>query len=308
VVEEVVPLVAGRVEVREAVDAQAGHAVDQVLWEDAPDSLPGADPEPVAPACVQSASQSLEQDKTIPSPSVSSVGSTDRSLSTELEEACDSEMGNHPVHAEEYVEISVSDQRAAHEEPRASPGSCGSPLDSQAQTSFTGPNSAMQLVPRGSAPQQVHAQNPSEVHLEQVSEREAADRESEKMELARVKSFCSSLLKAIAPPLLHEYERTTGLRADAEPFTPKRVTRRSSAALAGTHVKMASAAESTLLKALGFCPENLAVDESDLRRFKEFFNSPVQDTHLRVMAAIFGKEFPKSLESELHCRLAVPAQ
>jgi hypothetical protein len=217
-------------------------------------------------------------------------------------------MENLPMHAEEYVEISVSDQRAAHKEPRVSPSSCGSSMESLAHTSYTGPNSAMQLVPRGLAPLHAHAQSPPGVHLEQVSEREAADRESEKMELARVKSFCSSLLKAIAPPLLHEYERTTGLRADAEPFTPKRVTRRSTAALAGTHVKMASAAESTLLKALGFCPENLAVDESDLMRFKEFFNSPVQDTHLRVMAAIFGKEFPKSLESELHCRLAVPAQ
>ncbi|KAK1608074.1 hypothetical protein QYE76_031747 [Lolium multiflorum] len=99
VLEEVVPFVAERVEVRE----QAGHAADQVLWEDAPDSLPCADPEPVAPACVQSASQGSEQDKTIPSPSLSSVGSTDRSLSTELEEACDSEMENHPVRGDQCV-------------------------------------------------------------------------------------------------------------------------------------------------------------------------------------------------------------
>jgi hypothetical protein len=75
--------------------------------------------------------------------------------------------------------------------------------------------------------------------------------QGESGELARVKSFCASILKTLAPPLLSEFERTTGLRADAEPFTPKRVTRRSMAAKVGTQVKMASAAESTLLKALG---------------------------------------------------------
>jgi hypothetical protein len=305
VVEELVPLDAEHVAVLEPVDAEAGHAADQVLWEDAPESLPGADPEPVMLACV---GQCMERDKVIPSPSVSSVGSTDRSLTNELEEACDREVESDPVHAGEYMMISVSGHRSARVERRDSPESCSSLEDSQAQMSFTGPNSLMQLVPRGLAHQNVHEQSPSEVRLEQASEVVAADTEKEKLELARVKSLCSSLLKAIAPPLLHEYEKTTGLRADTEPFTPKRLTRRSTAALAGTHVMMASAAESSLLKALGFCPENLAVDESDLRLFKEFFNSPVQDTHLRVMAAIFGKEIPKSLESEMHFRVAVPAQ
>jgi hypothetical protein len=70
---------------------------------------------------------------------------------------------------------------------------------------------------------------------------------------------------------------------------------------------MASAAESSLLKALGFCPENLAVTEEDLRRFKEFFDSPIQDAHLRVLAAIFGKELPTSFGSEVHCLRAVQA-
>jgi hypothetical protein len=127
------------------------------------------------------------------------------------------------------------------------------------------------------------------------------------MELARVKTLCASILKALAPPLMHELERTTGLSADAEPFTPKRVTRRSAAALVGTQVKMASAAESSLLKALGFCPENLLASEDDLRRFKEFFDSPIRDAHLRVLAAIFGKELPTSFEREVHCVRAVPA-
>jgi hypothetical protein len=104
--------------------------------------------------------------------------------------------------------------------------------------------------------------------------------DQEKLELAKIKRFCSSILKALAPPLLSEFERTTGLRADAEPFTPRRVTRRSMAERAGTQVKMASAAESTLLKALGFCPENLAVSDGDLRRFQEFFDSPVREPQL----------------------------
>jgi hypothetical protein len=95
---------------------------------------------------------------------------------------------------------------------------------------------------------------------------------------------------------------------DAEPFTPKRVTRRSVAAKVGMQVKMASAAESSLLKALGFCPDNLAVSEDDLRRFKEFFDSPIREAHLRVLAAIFGKELPTSFEREAHCLRAQPVQ
>jgi hypothetical protein len=86
------------------------------------------------------------------------------------------------------------------------------------------------------------------------------------------------------------------------------VTRRSANALAGTQVKIASAAESSLLKALGFCPENLLVSEDDLKRFKELFDSLIRDAHLRVLAAIFGKEIPTSFEREVHYRVAVPAQ
>jgi hypothetical protein len=132
-------------------------------------------------------------------------------------------------------------------------------------------------------------------------------RVQEQLELARVRNFCSSILKALAPPLLQEFEKATGLRVDAEPFTSKRVTRRSVAVWAGTQTKMASAAESSLLKALGFCPENMLVREEDLRRFKEFFDSPIQDAHLRVLAVIFGKELPTSFEREVHCMRAVPA-
>jgi hypothetical protein len=165
----------------------------------------------------------------------------------------------------------------------------------------------MQMVPRAVAHhlgrEQDRVVNPSEMDREEV----VSEREREHLELARVRTFCSSILKALAPPLLQEFEKATGLRADAEPFTPRRVTRRSTAALAGTQSRMASAAESSLLKALGFCPENLAVTEEDLRRFKEFFDSPIQDAHLRVLAAIFGKELPTSFGSEVHCLRAVQA-
>jgi hypothetical protein len=104
-----------------------------------------------------------------------------------------------------------------------------------------------------------------------------SERVLESLELARVKNFCSSILKTLAPPLLSEFEWTTGLRVDTEPFTPKRLTWRSVAARAGTQVKMASAsaAASSLLKVLGFCPENLSVSEDDLRHFNEFFDSPI---------------------------------
>ncbi|KAK1602908.1 hypothetical protein QYE76_017457 [Lolium multiflorum] len=313
VVEEMEPLATGHVAVPEGAVADLGHATDQVKWVDAPDSLQDADPEPVVADAEEPGGQCMERDMLVSSPSASSVGSTDRSLSEDLEAACEGveeRVPCNPVHVEEYVQISVSDHREVRRETAGSDGSLSHWEESQAQTSFTGPNSLMQLVPRVVAQQQDPVQCSREVRPESVSEEVATAGEQEKMELAlaRVKSFCSSLLKTLAPPLLQEYEKATGLRADAEPFTPKRVTRRSAAARAGTQVKMASAAESSLLKALGFCPENLSVDESDLRRFKEFFNSPVQDSHLRVMAAIFGKEIPRSWESEEHCRVAVPAQ
>jgi hypothetical protein len=188
--------------------------------------------------------------------------------------------------------------------------------DSQGSTEWTGPNSLMQMIPREPGRQLEEAHRPGSVSssadhdvLEQALEQDPGDEvhQLERSELARVKSFCSSILKTLAPPLLSEFERTTGLRADAEPFTPKRVTRRPAAVLVGLQVKMASAAESSWLKALGFCPKNLPVKEDDLRRFKEFFDSPIQDTHIRVLAAIFGKELPTSFHREAHCARAVSA-
>jgi hypothetical protein len=60
-------------------------------------------------------------------------------------------------------------------------------------------------------------------------------------------------------------------------------------------MKRASAAESVLLKALGFTPNDLDVSEQALQDFKELFDAPLQDQHIRVIAAIFGKSVPQDV-------------
>jgi hypothetical protein len=119
-------------------------------------------------------------------------------------------------------------------------------------------------------------------------------------DLACMKAFCASIIKTLAPPLLREVESMRTLSADAEPFTPKRVTRRSAATSVGVatkQAKKASAAESVLLKALGITPADLSVTEGDLQRFKRMFDVPLREQHLRVVAAIFGKSMPESCQA-----------
>jgi hypothetical protein len=118
-------------------------------------------------------------------------------------------------------------------------------------------------------------------------------------ELLRIKAFCAHILRTLAPPLLREVESANKLRADAEPFTPRRVTRRSSSATTATPVpasakptRKASVAETVLLKALGFTAFDLAATDEELLAFKRMFDSPVCDQQLRVMAALFGKTMP----------------
>ncbi|KAK1667747.1 hypothetical protein QYE76_055906 [Lolium multiflorum] len=328
-----------------AVPVTAVPTADQLEWVDAPDSLPvvadpevGADPVPTVPGCTDPEpvaspvlAGSADGDKSLagkvsPVPSGDSVG-PESNCSAPFVQSKDkgvegADLGACAESLEGFIRISLSGGSRHEEGPgrlscaRQSPPffsrleSCSSSTDVEAiptTTSFTGPNSLMQLVPRARG-HELEREKGGPVGAS-VADREevCTTRVQEQLELARVKNFCSSILKALAPPLLHEFEKTTGLRADAEPFTPKRVTRRSVAALAGTQTRMASAAESSLLKALGFCPENLAVREEDLRRFKEFFDSLIQDAHLRVLAAIFGKELPTSFEREAHCMRAVPA-
>jgi hypothetical protein len=294
------------------------HAGDPVLWEDTQDSLPGADPEVIVPQTAVLPQQEVGSTGVLEdgggsglSPFVSSAGPTERSLSADLEEAG---AGENMLMAQggEYIRISLTGGPDSMQEVESwrqevtdsSSTATGGANSSIPTQSFTGPNNQMQLVPREHVPHEVHPIGSLDKPLE-VQEETTVMREQ--LELARVKSLCASILKALAPPLMHELERTTGLSADAEPFTPKRVTMHSAAALVSTQVKMASTAESSLLKALGFCPENLLASEDNLRRFKEFFDSLIRDEHLRVLAAIFGKELPTSFEREVHCVRAVSA-
>jgi hypothetical protein len=110
---------------------------------------------------------------------------------------------------------------------------------------------------------------------------------------------------------LREIEISHKLNAEAEPFTPRRVTRQSATggkvatARAG---KKASAAETVLLKALGITPADLSVKEEELETFRELFDSPLRDQHLRVVASIFGKMMPSNLAVQEACQVEVTVQ
>jgi hypothetical protein len=116
------------------------------------------------------------------------------------------------------------------------------------------------------------------------------------MALTRMKDFCSRILKTLAPPLLREVESTSALPVDAEPYTPRRSTRLSTPSKPARSMKKASAAETALLKALRVAPENLTAEDDVVREFKQFFDSPLRDRQLHVLAAIFGKTMPARQE------------
>ncbi|KAK1614375.1 hypothetical protein QYE76_019892 [Lolium multiflorum] len=164
--------------------------------------------------------------------------------------------------------------------------------------SYDGPNSDMQLVlcvGRLQQPENMHAAQMEEVQChaqEEETQSEPRAMGDESITLNKIKMFCTRILKTLAPPLLREVETSSRLRAEAEPFTPRRVTRKSAlAALAvgETRVKKATAAETVLLKALGITPADLSVNEADLQTFRDMFDSPIREQHLRVVASIFGK-------------------
>ncbi|CAM0957701.1 unnamed protein product [Alopecurus aequalis] len=94
--------------------------------------------------------------------------------------------------------------------------------------------------------------------------------------LPRSRPSARAFLKALASPLLKEIDAANKLRAEAEPFTPKRVTRSvlASATFAAPKVKKGSAAESVLMRALGITPDELTVTEENLQTFRRFFDSP----------------------------------
>jgi hypothetical protein len=117
----------------------------------------------------------------------------------------------------------------------------------------------------------------------------------------RIKAFCAKILKLLAPPLLQEIEASRRLSVEAEPFKPRRITRRAAAAPAVVHskqIKRATAAGTTLLKALGITPEDLLASNEDIQSLQTLFDSPLSLKHLRVVASIFGKVMPKELNDE----------
>jgi hypothetical protein len=119
--------------------------------------------------------------------------------------------------------------------------------------------------------------------------------DQELMATSKIRAFCARIIKALAPPLLKEVETANKLNAQAEPFTPRRVTRRSATATparADKPFKKATAAEIVLLKALGITPTELSVNDDDLLTFRNLFDSPLREQHLRVVASIFGKIMP----------------
>ncbi|KAK1664022.1 hypothetical protein QYE76_052181 [Lolium multiflorum] len=285
--------------------------LDKVVWQDAVETLPGTemDPEerakamlvdPIGPARVLS-------------PGFSSVGSSVRAGADQCTDKGETgsvesqDVARKGQGEEDYFAVSVEIPQRNHAMAQAQEALVDrvlnfTELEESQSTSFTGPNSAMQLVPREKI---CRREEEVDVGNQEQRQREALDLERQEME--RIKRFCASILKTLAPPLLHEVERASKLRAEAEPFTPKRVTRRTVATCASTQGKKASAAENALLKALGICPENLSATEEDLVRFRGFFDSPIRDSHVRVLASIFGKELPPSFTSQEYCRVAVAA-
>ncbi|XBI55355.1 hypothetical protein VPH35_037194 [Triticum aestivum] len=137
------------------------------------------------------------------------------------------------------------------------------------------------------APVQIPAVEPS-VELARLSSKEA-------LALGNIKTFCAGLLKKLAPPLLKEIEVANGVRLGQDPLTPRRNTRSLSST---SRSSKASAVETVLLKALGIAPDELAITEGALTQLREMFDSPLQDKHLRTIAAIFGKSLPMELGME----------
>lgn len=57
----------------------------------------------------------------------------------------------------------------------------------------------------------------------------------------------------------------------------------------------ATPAENVLLRTLGLVPEDLDVEDAAVQELKALFDSPLREQHVRVIAALFGKEMPGQL-------------
>ncbi|XBI27075.1 hypothetical protein VPH35_051627 [Triticum aestivum] len=113
---------------------------------------------------------------------------------------------------------------------------------------------------------------------------------SEAIAFAKLKAFCSCIVKKLAPPLLKEIQAST-LHPAFEPCTPRRTTR-ATKRIAGIGVSNASPAENVLLRTLGIAAEDLTVDDRAVEELKGLFDSPLREQHIRVIAALFGKTLP----------------
>ncbi|XBH56098.1 hypothetical protein VPH35_078015 [Triticum aestivum] len=110
---------------------------------------------------------------------------------------------------------------------------------------------------------------------------------------AKLKAFCSCIVKKLAPPILKEVQAST-LRLEAEPFTPKRTTRATKKSTQ-QNTQRATPAENVLLRTLGIVPEDLQVTDTAVQELKSLFDSPLREHHVRVIAALFGKALPGQL-------------
>ncbi|XBI00568.1 hypothetical protein VPH35_129566 [Triticum aestivum] len=124
--------------------------------------------------------------------------------------------------------------------------------------------------------------------------------------LGNIKTFCAGLLKKLAPPLHKEFEGLREVRTGQDPFTPRRTTW--FVCSGGSRKTKASAAETVLLKTLGFDSEDLAVSEDALGQLRMVFDSPLQEPQLRAIAAIFGKAIPLNLAGEAGMDVPAMAQ
>jgi hypothetical protein len=128
-------------------------------------------------------------------------------------------------------------------------------------------------------------------------EERAAVALQEEAALSKMRRFCASILKKLAPPLLKEIESSVVARSQVVTTPPRRITRATGATPAPRASKKVSAAESTLLKALGISQAELEVSDAAIQEFRDLFDSPVREQHLRAMAAIFGKTMPESFDN-----------
>ena len=111
--------------------------------------------------------------------------------------------------------------------------------------------------------------------------------QQEAVAYAKLKSFCSNLLKKLAPPLLKEVQASSS-HVETIPCTPRRNTRVAKRS-ASSSVAKATLAENMLLRTLGLVPEDMIADDDAVQELKDLFDSPLWEQHVTVIAALFGK-------------------